>query len=211
MRYWRIVLIGLMAAVFCGTPALAKKKVLHCPAFDVTGDKPLDTVTVPPTGKCKVRTKGKFVFPDPSCTPGAVNPHLTDAILQDPEFGTGCERDKATSATEKKQTYGWYDITKPTNNAEPHMICELDHLISIELGGADTLDNIWPQCGPKGAKGENRLFKQKDQVENWLAQMIRDGTMSKKEAQQGIADDWTQYAARAKAYYAKHKKRNDGG
>lgn len=210
MRFRQIAFIGLLVAVFCATPAVAKK-VLHCPEFDVKGDTPLTAVTIPPAAKCQVRTRGEYVFPDPACTPGAVNPHLTNAILHDPDFGTGCERDKATSATKKKQTYVWYGITKPTNNAEPHMICELDHLISIELGGADTLDNIWPQCGPKGAKGENRLFKQKDQVENWLAQMIRDGTMSKEEAQQGIAEDWAQYAARARTYYSRHKKRNDGG
>jgi hypothetical protein len=211
MRLWRIVVIGLVSAVFCTTPTLAKKKVLHCPAFDVKGDRPLSEVTIPPTDKCKVYLKAGFGFPDPTCTPGAVNPHLTDAILHDPEFVTGCERDKASSAVKKKQTYAWYGIKKPANNAEPHMICELDHLISIQLGGADTLDNIWPQCGPKGAKGKNRLFKRKDEVENWLAQMIRDGTMTKKEAQHGIAEDWTQYAAQAKAYYANHKEPKDGG
>ncbi len=27
--------------------------------------------------------------------------------------------------------------------------CELDHVVPLEIGGADTLDNIWPQCGPK--------------------------------------------------------------
>lgn len=210
MRFRRVAFVGLFAAVFSATPTLAKQ-VLHCPAFDFRGDNPLNTVTIPPAGKCQVRTKGKYVFPDPACTPGAVNPHLTDAILNDPDFGTGCERDKATSAAKKKQTYEWYGIAKPANNAEPHMICELDHLISIELGGADTLDNIWPQCGPEGAKGLERLFKQKDQVENYLAAQIRAGKMTKKEAQDGIASDWSQYVDDANAYYKNHKSRNDGG
>jgi len=91
------------------------------------------------------------------------------------------------------------------------MICELDHLISIELGGADTLDNIWPQCGPEGAAGEDRSFKQKDLVENYLAAQIRAGKMNKSDVQKGIAQDWTQYLDRSEAYYATHKKRNDGG
>jgi len=38
-------------------------------------------------------------------------------------------------------TYGWYAITKPADNREPHMVCELDHLVSIELGGANILPN----------------------------------------------------------------------
>ena len=171
-------------------PALAKKPQ-NCPAFKVAGDRPLEAVTIPPTGVCKVQTKNGFRFPDPSCTPGAVNPALTLKVLSNKNFKTGCERDQATSATKKKLTYGWYAITKPANNAEPHMVCELDHLISIELGGADTLDNIWPQCGPDGATGEDRFFKQKDLVENYLAAQIRAGKMKKSVVQVGIAKDWT--------------------
>jgi hypothetical protein len=71
--------------------------------------------------------------------------------------------------------------------------CELDHLISLELGGADTLDNIWPQCGPPGRVLRERFFKQKDIVENYLAKQVRDGVMDLNQAQQGIATDWTQY------------------
>jgi hypothetical protein len=47
--------------------------------------------------------------------------------------------------------------------------CEKDHFVPLEMGGADTLDNIWPQRGPSGATGLNRYFKQKDSVETYLA------------------------------------------
>jgi len=50
----------------------------------------------------------------------------------------------------------------------------LDHLISLELGGADTLDNIWPQCGPSGVALPQRFFKEKDTVENFLAMQVRE-------------------------------------
>jgi hypothetical protein len=209
MQFIRIATTSLIAIAICGGPALAKPA--NCPAFNVKGDRPLDAVTIPPTGLCKVRTKAGFQFPDPTCTPGAVNPALTNTILKNKNFRTGCERDQATSATKKKLTYDWYAITKPADNREPHMICELDHLISIELGGADTLDNIWPQCGPDGATGEDRSFKQKDLVENYLAAQIRAGKMNKTDVQKGIAQDWTQYLDRSRAYYATHKKRSDGG
>ena len=133
------------------------------------------------------------------------------SILKNPDFKTGCERDKASSADKKKQTYGWYGITKPADNSGPHMVCELDHLVSIELGGADTLDNIWPQCGPDAVTLNERFFKQKDLVENYLAAQIRAGKMKKGDVQKGIAKDWTQYLDGATAYYKTHKKRNDGG
>jgi hypothetical protein len=209
MRYMQILICSIFVIGLGG--AAAAKPPLKCPAFNPKGDSPLQEVTIPPVGTCKVKMKGGYAFPDPTCTPGAVNPALTMAILKNKDFRTGCERDKATSATKKKQTYDWYGITKPADNREPHMICELDHLISIELGGADTLDNIWPQCGPQGATGEDRLFKQKDQVENYLAAQLKAGKITKKDAQEGIATDWTQYIDAADAFYKKHKKRTNGG
>jgi len=53
--------------------------------------------------------------------------------------------------------------------------CELDHVVTLELGGADTLDNIWP-CGPTCAPLPQRFFKEKD-----------------------ITADWTQYLQQTKA------------
>ena len=77
-------------------------------------------------------------------------------------------------------------------------ICELDHLISLELGGADTLDNIWPQCGPSGVALAQRFFKEKDTVENFLAMQVREGRMDLSETQKGIATDWTQFLDQAR-------------
>jgi hypothetical protein len=54
----------------------------------------------------------------------------------------------------------------------------LDHLVPPELGGADGLGNIWPECGPEGVALDDRFFKRKDHVENYLAEQVRDGQMS---------------------------------
>jgi hypothetical protein len=77
-------------------------------------------------------------------------------------------------------------------------VCELDHLISLELGGADTLHNIWPQCGPPGVALAQRNFKQKDLVENFLAKRVRDGRMDLSMAQKAIATDKTRFLDAAK-------------
>lgn len=102
-----------------------------------------------------------FQLPDPSCTPGAINPTVTLTILKRPGFHTPCLRDKATSAAEKNATYECYKLRHPWHNVGNRQTCEKDHLISLELGGADTLDNIWPECGPSGVSLRKRFFKQK--------------------------------------------------
>ena len=72
-------------------------------------------------------------------------------------------------------------------------ICELDHLISLEVGGEDTLDSIWRQCGPSGVALPQRFFKETDTVENFLAMQVRAGRMDLMDAQRGTATDWTQF------------------
>ncbi len=138
-----------------------------------------------------------YPLPDPECTPGAINPTVTAEVLSDPGFRTNCIRDGATSSTKKNKTYGWYGIAKPAHNTGAAQTCELDHLVSLELGGADTLDNIWPQCGPEDVVLRARYFKQKDIVENYLAAQVKAGNMDLREVQRGIAEDWTQYLEQA--------------
>lgn len=208
-------------AVFCLVAGLAQtqtatersKEPTNCAQFhiDQTGSQALHTVTIPPSITCKKKARdGKFI-PDPNCTPGAINPTVTEAILKNPAFRTGCIRDEATTEEQKTATYGWYKTPHPSQNTGRNQTCELDHLIPLYLGGADTLDNIWPQCGPGGASGagsvalDDRYFKEKDKVEYYLGQQVRQGKIGLAEAQQGIATDWTQYITKAEAYCSSGK------
>lgn len=151
-----------------------------------------DSVEAHP-GTCRPRVKNGIPLPDPKCTPGAVNPTITQKVLRDPDFRTSCVRDGATTASQKAKTYAFYGIEHPKDNRGVKQICELDHLISLELGGADTLENIWPQCGPSKVILRERYFKKKDLVENYLARRVRSGSMKLGDAQAAIAEDWTQF------------------
>jgi hypothetical protein len=161
--------------------------------LDPLGSTALQTVTIPPTQTCAVQMKSGFPVPDPNCTPGAVNLTLTLDVLEDPDFRTSCVRNQATTLNEKSKTYEWYQLPRPADNHGTAQTCELDDQISLELGGADTLDNIGPQCGPDGVQLSERYFKQKDIVENYLAAQVKSGQMDLGAVQQGIAADWTQY------------------
>jgi hypothetical protein len=150
-------------------------------------------------------TQDGYIMPDPGCTPGAINPTVTEQVIKDTGFTTKCVRNRITTEHEKAQTYNWYAITHPTNNTGASQSCELDHLVPLYLGGADTLDNIWPQCGPARVSLENRYFKKKDKVEYYLGQMVRQGKMNLKDAQNGIAADWTQYLKDAEDWCGSNK------
>jgi hypothetical protein len=193
--------IALFAVAFCVGRGARADTAANCDAFTTLNSKasaPIgDGGQQGQESGCRTQVKNGYPVPDPGCTPGATNPTLTVDILRDPAFRTTCVRDNATTATQKASTYGSYSVPHPQDNRGVMQTCELDHLVSLELGGADTLDNIWPQCGPSGVVLRERYFKQKDMVENYLAKQVRDGLMKLKDAQDGIAKDWTQYLAAA--------------
>jgi hypothetical protein len=147
----------------------------------------------PRMGACAVRMRNGYPVPDAKCTPGGVNPSVTVDVLRDPSWRTKTVRNCASSEAQKHVAYRWYDIQKPRVNSNENQVCELDHLVPLELGGADGLGNIWPQCGPDDVSLNQRYFKQKDHVENYLAEEVKAGRMPLGEAQKGIARDWTQY------------------
>lgn len=172
-----------------------------CRGVEATASQPLHEVAhAAHTGGCKVHMSPTgYPLPDPDCTPGAVNPTLTADVLRRKGFTTKCVRDAATSAHAKASTYAAYGIAHPKKNTGKTQTCELDHLCSLELGCADTLDNIWPQCGPAGVPLAKRWFKIKDAVENYLAREVKAGRMTLQEAQDGVTSDWSQFVPAATA------------
>jgi hypothetical protein len=147
----------------------------------------------PVAGTCEVRMKDGYPIPDPRCTPGGINPSVTVEVLRDRRWRTRSVRNCDNSEAQKHVAYRWYEIQKPRINSNQNQVCELDHLVPLELGGADGLGNIWPQCGPDAVALKERYFKQKDRVENYLAEEVKSGHMELSTAQRGIASGWTQY------------------
>jgi hypothetical protein len=63
---------------------------------------------------------------------------------------------------------------------------KIDHLIPVELGGADTIDNLWPQkiqARPYGAE-------RKEMLTEVLLEKVRAGKMTLAQAQEEIRRDW---------------------
>ena len=64
----------------------------------------------------------------------------------------------------------------------------MDHLISRELGGADSVENLWPQ-----PYAQNPGAHEKDWLENRLHEDVCSDRINLEQAQQEIKADW--YAA----------------
>ena len=151
-----------------------------------------EAVGTTPAAPCP-KTKGKVgcdsYYPDPAKTPGHPDPKITQANIQD----TVCKDHYTTTVRsvndeEKKQEFTAYDI-KPTDSPFGY---EIDHFISLELGGTNDPDNLWPQpyCQP-GTGGKTCIgAREKDVVETSLAHRMCAGTITLAQAQEIIKTDW---------------------
>lgn len=63
---------------------------------------------------------------------------------------------------------------------------KIDHLIPTELGGADTIDNLWPQSVRAKPYGADR----KELLVEVLLENIRAGKITLAQAQEEISRDW---------------------
>ena len=121
------------------------------------------------------------LVPDPSLTPGQIDSKLTTKALCAPGFRTGTVR--AVSAAEHAEVFRRYKIDKTTDRFE------IDHLISLELGGTNDVTNLWPQSYT--TQPLNATVK--DGLENRLHHLVcTQGTdhIPLAEAQQAIRTDW---------------------
>jgi hypothetical protein len=119
------------------------------------------------------------VLPDPNLTPGEIMSAVTKEDICAPGYSQSVRH---VPESEKKQVYQEY-------NMQPHKSpcpCEVDHLVSLELGGSNDIKNLWPQ--PYSGVWNAHM---KDRLENWLHREVCKGNMTLQEAQAAIRGDWT--------------------
>jgi hypothetical protein len=133
---------------------------------------------------CRFRDGGQL--PDPACTPGAIDPAVTQQNIGSTICAAGYT---ATVRPPESQTaHAKFDVAYPAYGVRHSVRSELDHLVPLELGGANDIANLWPEVG--------RQPNPKDTVESDLRRAVCDGKVSLAAAQQAIATDWMTAEAR---------------
>jgi len=122
--------------------------------------------------------------PDHTCTPGVLNPSVTQSNIQRticvPGYTAKIRPPVSYTNPLKAELVRSYGLTGPLS------AYELDHMVSLELGGNPTNPaNLWPEAylPVPGAH-------EKDRVENYLHRQVCDGQMTLAAAQKQIASDW---------------------
>ena len=149
------------------------------------------------------RVGPSYLFPDPTLTPGALNPDITQANIHaticNPQWSTKSIRPTVTYTNNLKKE----QLANPRYKDKTPSHYEEDHLISLELGGNPTdRKNLWPEMWgtldqPLTSKGPFPPHlvgaKAKDAVENQLHKEVCAGRLTLQDAQRIIAIDWFKY------------------
>jgi hypothetical protein len=130
---------------------------------------------------CHARGSGLYSLPDPRCTPGAVDPGVTQSniavtICHD-GYAASVRPPESVTTPEKRASMAAYGDTGPPGDYE------YDHLVPLELGGAaNDPRNLWPEPGASP--------NPKDALEDRLRALVCSGRLGLAGAQREIATDW---------------------
>lgn len=139
------------------------------------------TPYVAPDGRTVDQLIAAHVLPDPAITPGVFNPAVTPATLQQTicvDHWTSTVR-LPTSYTDKLRAHDTPAGHKPSEG-------ELDHLVSIEDGGAPADPrNLWWMI-----YSDHYGARVKDVLETHVARAICAGTLTLDQARDALTPNW---------------------
>lgn len=124
------------------------------------------------------------LYPNPSLTPGDVLPGVTAKEVCVSGYSSSV---RSVSSDEKAAVYQRYGIP---NEPGKH---EVDHFISLELGGSNMVTNLWPESYVTSDAPNTIGAHEKDKVENALHAEVCAGRMTLPQAQETIRTDWYAY------------------
>ena len=135
-------------------------------------------------------------IPNLHTTPGVTRPGLSKHKICTIKWG---KDERHVTLSMKRQVfalYGYSGYDDPRCVPAGKRRCEIDHLISRELGGADEVNNLWPQA--YGTSPWNAVLK--DKLENRLNREMCAGHITLQQARDMLVKDWREAY---KKYYGK--------
>ena len=114
--------------------------------------------------------------PDRRCSPGAYSNGLTARVLCSKRFRTSSIRH--VSQAEKSRVEREYGLAARHYGRS----LEIDHIVPLELGGANAAANLFPERAPG--------YHAKDRLENRLHDLVCARRMRLRPAQRAIASNW---------------------
>jgi hypothetical protein len=176
-----------IALVLAAIPAVAARSATAPSGLAYSSDSARVVQRQPSPGMCRATGAGLYLRPDPHCTPGALNPAVTQASIGSTICMAGwtssVRPSEAITEAEKRSSMRAYGDSGSASRFE------YDHDVPLELGGAvNDPRNLWPE--PNYAEHAGFYLNPKDRLETALKRLVCSGSMPLSTAQHVIASDW---------------------
>jgi hypothetical protein len=135
------------------------------------------SVTLGPLTK-RVGCRVRGALPDAGCTPGARFEYATKTKVCRSGYARAVRN---VSQATKDAVYRAYGMSRHFNGRNG----EVDHLVSLELGGSNARSNLFPE-----AANPTPGAHEKDRLEDYLSRLVCRERISLRLAQRMIATDW---------------------
>ena len=177
---------GAQGTTVASSPQIASSPGFRRPTQRRRPPEPAKSTTPPaatrpafgqPTKSSGCHVRGQL--PDRACTPGSVFARASASQICTPGYASSV---RSVPESVKQQVYAGYGIASHISGSY-----EVDHLVSLELGGDNSVANLWPEVSPG--------FHEKDAIENELHADVCAGRVTLRAAQRQIARDWRHTAA----------------
>lgn len=163
------------------TRAAPAPEILPSPSptsASVPSPAPIPTPKPTPKPVSRILYVGGVALPNRALTPGSVFAAATTSRICVTGYSSTV---RSVSDSLRASVYARYGIAFPPASGT----YEADHLIPLELGGDNTVANLWPEPQQGGAG-----FPRKDVLENHLHALVCSGQLALRTAQLAIAINW---------------------
>lgn len=134
---------------------------------------PATAATAAGHGHARVRWESGQPLPDRQATPGRWTHDGPSKFCH----SSYIEQVRDVSETTKRRVFAEYGISYAK-----HSHYEVDHLVPLELGGSNSIKNLWPEKG--------KIPNAKDGVENELHDLVCQPRLGVGKTRRAIARDW---------------------
>ena len=117
------------------------------------------------------------ILPDPNLTPGQTDYNATKEMVCTPGYSASVRN---VPDSLKRNVFKTYGLNSSADKFE------VDHLISLELGGTNDISNLWPQSYTNPQWNAH----DKDKLENRLHKLVCYGAINIVDAQIAISKNW---------------------
>jgi hypothetical protein len=138
------------------------------------------------------------LYPDANLTPGSADTLSPDDLKAEytdggPNHHARCSYSQAHRNVSKDTAFQIYDEYHVPRDARNIQHGEVDHFYPICAGGSNDISNLWYQPAINIWNGRNFGYHQKDDLETWVCEQIKQGQLEPKVAFDRITADWVKY------------------